>query len=664
MRSIYLAAGAAGVIGLFAACGGDDKPKVIDGGGNTGTSGKGSKPNAGDAGEGNAPGDAGAGGSPGMDADGPIVEIMSPAEARNVDGAVLVDDAVTVVCSVTESGSPRAAAIDSGSVRITLEDSTGTIVGEKSAVLTQRGEYAADFALTAAAAGKVMFACSASDKNLRTSTDTISTFVDHGPLITISTPEPSSAHPLDDLAVQFFVAPSPLAKDDDAAEVGEVKLTFDGKDFDVDEISPGKYETSLPLYNIEIFPEAPMGSVTISASNKRKPKPATALKPYSIFVDGVGPTIAITSPPPQAVVGGTVVLSFNVTDVGSGVDPDSVYVTLFSNDQPRFFDPLNGWARNGDKFTFAFDSKLVAAIEPVQTTINVKASDNVGNSSASGQSIQLYLDNMPPQVDLDPLPVRARSADSCSGSFDPVGHAVPDDLGGQLGSDVLTRFAFFRVLVNEQTNDAGQSLHYFAGTSQSDVRLYLQVEPSKAGTKLLVNKNPGVDDTCDDIGGIDSLTAPPPFTAMQPLPKTGGPPAENTAEPVSAAGCTKTLGGPPVNLCPAHDSDMFYVAYNDVLHEPFVYTVGVPDPNAASCAGIDLAFVPLGAKAVEGWVCIAARAVDKVGNVGISPPLRVCVDDPGIPGTPDCRIMSTTPPSCTDGCTPPARGGGFTFSAL
>jgi hypothetical protein len=56
----------------------------------------------------------------------------------------------------------------------------------------------------------------------------------------------------------------------------------------------------------------------------------------------------------------------------------------------------------------------------------------------------------------------------------------------------------------------------------------------------------------------------------------------------------------------------------------------------------------------EGWVCLAARATDRVGNVGVSTPLRVCVSD-RLGSEPACATSSTTPPRCTDGCTLPSK---------
>jgi hypothetical protein len=58
-------------------------------------------------------------------------------------------------------------------------------------------------------------------------------------------------------------------------------------------------------------------------------------------------------------------------------------------------------------------------------------------------------------------------------------------------------------------------------------------------------------------------------------------------------------------------------------------------------------------------VCLAARALDAVGNIGISRPLRVCYDDPLTAFVPACKSDDEPPPSCTDGCAlPPAFEGG------
>src|SRR5262249_42976313 len=158
--------------------------------------------------------------------------------------------------------------------------------------------------------------------------------------------------------------------------------------------------------------------ITIGATNKRTP-PVTSSYSYNVTIDGDGPLVSIDSPAPQKVVGGKVTLVFHVTDKGSGVDEKSVNVALYVGDKPRFYDPNNGWGQNGDTYTYTSDTKAIEPYAKVQTTINILASDKVGNPSATGQSLQLYFDNVPPDIDLDPQNIRIRNANGdCSNSFD------------------------------------------------------------------------------------------------------------------------------------------------------------------------------------------------------------------------------------------------------
>jgi hypothetical protein len=77
-----------------------------------------------------------------------------------------------------------------------------------------------------------------------------------------------------------------------------------------------------------------------------------------------------------------------------------------------------------------------------------------------------------------------------------------------------------------------------------------------------------------------------------------------------------------------------------------IYSVGNNAPGD-SCTGTDW---EIGQFVEEGWFCVAARAEDRAGNVGISRPLRLCFDN-GDGDPPDC----SSPPECTDGCRAPER---------
>lgn len=663
MRNIGLVVGVVGLLGIASACGGGDHAAVPDD--PTGGAGKGS----GGSRPGNTGGksgtDVGAGGAEGGAPDGsaldaPQVTVVEPAEVLDPSDGALVGETVHVVCSALASNAVGASDVDPSSVKASMLDASGKVVSEKPAPATaNEDEFAADFVITTVAAGKVSFECAASDKDKRTGTDRISTFVDHGPTITVVSPAPDSAQPLKGgLAVKFSVAAAPLAKGDAGAEIDAVTFSLDGHEYATDEKS-GTYEANIAL---DALPAVPSGSIVITASNKRSPDAAVASKSYSIVIDGDGPVIAIQSPAPTAVVGGKVTVAFTVIDKGSGVDPTSVNIKRWPSDTPHFYDPAKGWTHNGDAYTYLLDTKEVEAYATSQTTINVRASDKAGNASANGQSVQIYLDNVPPQVDLDPLNIRMKIGANCSNSFDPVGSAALNDLQGISGTSTVEPFAYFRAFVWELTNSApGQDQHFYSGTDPAQVRLYVQAEPDKATTPLLVRKSSAAGDACDEIGGIQDVVQPPPLTALVGLGVNGSVwnQIDGDKVPVVTAGtCNLSAGPVPQGLCTSHLSDMWYVPQHADGHvEPAVYAVS-PNPGDNRCAGIDLEFLSMDQN--DGWVCLAARAVDKAGNVGISPPLRVCVDSPDIPGQPDCAIMSDpSPPSCTDGCTPPPRGGGF-----
>ncbi len=658
MRSIVLVAGTAGLIGLISACGGDDRPQAIGEGGssNAGKGGLKPRPDPSDGGE-NL-------GGAGTDALAPRVTLITPQAADSPDDGVLSSMVSTATCRVEPSAAEGSAPVDSTSVRITLLDAEGEQVEHKASPAKNENEFAAEFTLATVPSGRVTFVCSASDTAKRRATAQVDTFVDHGPSITAITPEPDESYALTGgLPVEFRIVGTPLVDDDAGSDVAEVTFEFDGEQYDLVEGPAGTFRTSLPIDDPEEFPQLPGGSVVVRATNKRTPDPVTASLAYSIEIDGEGPAITITSPKPQTVVGGKVTIAMTIRDEASGVDPNSVSITRFNGDEPQTFNPDAGWTVKGDKYTFTFDSKEVEKFEKVQTTVAVRARDNVGNQAASGQSIQLYLDNVAPAIDLDPQNIRIDNGVNCSSSLDPVGSSAINDLAGQFGGSPQGVIGYFRAFVHERTNrEVGQKLFYYAGTDQTQTRLYVLPDPANATIPLLVNKNPQEDDTCDDIGGIENVESAPKFTALKPLPDNMGSAwfgPSDAQEPTLPACQYGTQTEPGVKLC-GQTSDMYYVPYFKQIKDPMVYVVGTPVSTDSSCTGIDWSF--LSANQPDGWVCLAARVVDNAGNVGISPPIRVCVDNPNTPAVvPDCATMSTQPPTCTDGCTAPARGGGYLF---
>jgi hypothetical protein len=657
MRNILLVVGAAGLVGIFSACGGSSDHAGVpnDPGSSSGKGTGGSKPatNGGknSGGSDSVGGAGGADDSTNTDPLGPTVIITSPEELTDPDqDGVLSGSDVTATCNAVQSRAVGAGKVNAASVELAILDAKGKVLDKKPGVPTViANEYSAKFNLTAVPAGVVSFTCTAADVNMHQGMARLATLLDKGPLVTIIGPKANSAHPLSEpLDIEFTVEAAPLSNKDANAEidVDSVKLSLVGQPIDLADAmdKPGHYRLQVDLADPKLFNPVPSGPVplVVEASNQRTPDPVTATTAEDVVVDGAGPTIQIVNPGDKAVVGGKVKLSFNVTDTVSGVDQNSVTVSL-NMDNHEFDATLDSWSVVNGLYTFEFDSRQAQGSK-VQITVNVGASDKVGNVS-TGASELLFLDNYPPYIDLDPLNIRTETDGKCSRSFDPVGNAAKNDL------DSAERAGIFRAIVWDETNHIDEVPYkHPANTNPESVRLYLQSDNS---TPLLVDKDD--DGICDDVAQVDSMDS----ISLSPVPRDGVPwnlKDDDTAPATASIGCTTEVGTAPGRLCLNKDSDMWQVIQDDYTGQPVVYARS-PTPSGAECTGVSWEFGTF--VDADGWVCFATRAVDNVGNVGVSRPIRICVDDPDRDGTPPCATQSLAPPSCTDGCTPQPRWKGY-----
>ena len=590
---------------------------------------------------------------------GPRVKILSPQEADDPqDDDVIMGDEVTVVCEVRESLDAEASPVNESSIAIELLDAEGVSLQSLPGLRTERSlEYSAEFPLTTVPAGEISFRCVASDRSeppLEAS-GTVSTFLDQGPKIGIISPEKDKNYPLRrTLNVEFRVSPFNLSDSDEEAAVDSVQLKIAGTEIEPLEVAddPGHYRLDVDLNDAVLFADTPSGptSVVITATNRRTPAAATRRLSYSFVVDASGPAINILSPGGNTIVGGEVVFRFKITDEGSGVKPQTVVVEI--NDVAYPYDPVEQWGISGDEYTFRFDTKNAPGSK-VQLTINVDARDKVGNPS-TGASMLLYLDNVPPLIDLDPPPVRESKKKGdflvvTSYAFDPVGEeAVNDMQGGLLQPEPVQNMVLFRAMVWDRTNEApGQTTRYVADTDQNTVYLYAQKDPN---IPLLIDTDN--DAICDDLEwqGLPDMK----LSALEPTGKAWyGPPNDDFINnPPYQSLCSArefhySDEKEPKKLCQFESSDMFRVISHAIVgHPPVIYAVS--PTKSLDCTGSQWEMTEI---LVEGqWACFAVRAFDNAGNRGISPPLRICYDDP--------YTVTTCPPfdeaiTCSDGCSPP-----------
>ncbi len=368
-------------LALVVACSGGDRPQTIgqDQMSTGGGAGESSSSSGGDGGSGgNAP-SGGVGGSGGSGASGgtsgsggqttgsgggsnpaaaPKVELLVPVDESDPDE--VYSTSMDVSCRVEQSDEPGAAPPDPSSVTLDLLDSEGMVIDTR---VGEKGDtndvYEATFPVQNIDAGIVTVRCSAADSSKRPETahDQADTFVDHGPSIAIVSPKPDAAKSaIGAVAFEYEVTADELVKGDDGAAVEDVTLTVKGVPFEISEVDgePGVYQASVDFQDTGIFPEVPTGkiSVAVNATNERG---VTRNTQYQFVLDGVGPELAIVSPVDREVVGGTVSLKMNIVDEESGVDLDTLVVTLNTTDFP--YKPDTGvWSVDANVVTFEFDT--------------------------------------------------------------------------------------------------------------------------------------------------------------------------------------------------------------------------------------------------------------------------------------------------------------------
>lgn len=625
--------------------------------GGSGGSGRGGS--SGDAGsENGTSGEGGAGGEGTQPTGAPRVRVVSPKAVRApADGGVIVEEEIDVVCEVLKSTAPDASEIEPSSVTVQLLDADGAQLDSVAAAPTSDpDQYEARLIVAKVTEnGRLSILCGASDRSdpVLNGFDQIDTFIDHGPQITPITPEDGDALPLGTVQFRFRVEFDPVAAVDEEAAVDEVWLTVGGVEItDLEEEDDGEYVATVDLDDRDLFLSPPSGAipVTVRATNQRKPEAAERVFSYSVVIDGEGPEVNITSPLAEDVVGAQLQVVFTASDTFSEVDVNSLVITLSGEDYRYGKDGT--WSRDGDTFTAILDATRAAAKSEIQISVQVSARDTAGNESAD--KVVAYIDTSPAIVDLDPPNVREIRENplACSRSFDPIGTWPPEDLA------TVNRAVVFRSLVWERANGIeGQPVGHMSGTKEGSVQLYIQWNSDEA---LLRDTNG--DNTCDDLRE-DYRTALP-MIPLNPLPISGaawfGP--DDATDPRTLpppANCPLLEESDPDTLC-AEASDMTrvinhlaYVGSGGGPRPSVIFAFGNLQPNTLTCTGIEVDLTTQTTEDTdwdEGWLCAAAVSDDDAGNRGVSRPLRLCFDNPAVPGSPDCVNDKSDPPSCTDGC--------------
>ena len=629
------------------ACGGDDgAPLVPRTGGNKRDSG----PADSDAG-------AGDGGTIQANPNAPNVQIISPAAAADPnDDTVITTETVSVRCRVAKAKTAAARDVNLTSVRIMLinpEDEMHPIAGVVAA--QPDDEFEAEFKLTDSVNGRWKLRCEADDMNkpVLTGRATIETFIDLGPTVALIDPVDGSAHRLlGNVAIKFRVREAALSPRDTESTPTAISLTVSGVDFDFNESpdDPGLYTSTVNFDDRKLYPMPPTtAEIVVTAESSRTPEAPTRRAQAQITIDSAGPTIVVKSPGDGDLVRSDVTLVLQISDV-SGVATDTVSAAIKLENEDFV---LRDWAVTAGVYTEQFDTR---SFDPTltQLTITIEAEDTVGNKTTQGLTIRI--DNVPPLISLDPPPMREyRVANgaiaACSNAFDPVGRDAASDL------DKVLDFSLYRAIVEDRTNvGLGQGIGYIAGVDIKAVELFAQ---PNAAVPLLVDADKDPNHICDEINDrangnlAESEQATPHL--LEPVADKGSAYysiAPDFGPDEVGTGCqVGTAESPPPTLCGATALTRVVPQQIDSNNPPTAIFAWMPTNTTTGACNGDTWDISQIVPGGEGWVCLAARAKDTIGNIGVSRPIRVCIDD--LQGTPLCDPAVDTPPSCTDGCVPP-----------
>ncbi len=357
--------------------------------------------------------------------------------------------------------------------------------------------------------------------------------------------------------------------------------------------------------------------------------------------DSRGPTISATVPDTGALIGRVITISAQVADP-AGVLDSSVVAVIAHGD--KMFEVKLAPPAAGSMGPAVYSALFDTARLPVNAlfpSISFRASDVLGNESSVGYLVSL--DNTPPLADLDPptdfrLIRTINDVDECSWPFDPLGKDAVDDL------ETVNQLFDIRARIEDQGNSplyGGTDFTPIAGIDDTRVQLLVLDDTSKA---LVVDTDN--DGKCDAVNPLLTPTTTPMsdndalLVNLNPISPNG-----ESDFYLSSGVSGICLNGsapksPPV-LCST--TDMSLALHYASNNQAAIYGVPPVANDKLQCVGRQ--FDSLGNHVKDGWICLAVAVADKLGNLQVSRPLRVCIDKDGQGN--ECGAGRPAPPNCT-----------------
>ncbi len=586
----------------------------------------------------------------------PVIEIRSPA-----GGALL---AATSAPEVRARIMASAGFLEPSSIHfiLTRDDaamgSPAATEGMLTGPLTD-AQFVGRLNLSGLAGGAYTLTIQAATTSGAAASATVSVNVDAGPGITIVAPAKGS-HRKGSVVVSVVVDSTPFEP-----TMLPLEATLAGHPVDLQPTNtPNGYQGSVDFRGYD----PPLNGeqlLTVAAKNANSTRTvATA----SFVVDDDGPTIDATFPLPADVVGRVIDVRAHITDAAGVVD-SSIIALIGDQTTPQF--KLNLLPQGAGIYSAPFDTAqlthcgLLSGGLPrpgtyciVYPTVSFRAADDLGNETTLSYSFGV--DNQPPLLDLNPPEVRIvrrKETIQCSWAFDPLGaHEIP----GNMPDDNCAVGQVFQLRARAEDDVNGARF--------LEVAPLATIDPARIDAYILNDTSQPLtvdgdgDGICDRINPkLVPTTAPPKSTRevlkirLAAVMPQGA--ADFTPDPSLSAETRCNMGDdpdlPPV-LCRSEEPTIA-ISYGPRL--PAIWSLEPVEPSGLRCFGnqFDAFANHIGGSssrglgtAPPGWACIAVQATDKVGNTGVSAPLRVWIDYDGNQSCPAQDHGATTPPpDCT-----------------
>ena len=556
-----------------------------------------------------------------FDVNGPKIEIKYPKKPPDY----VVGKTMTVIAKITDPDGVQAQSI------------TANVKGLKAVKMslsTMEDEFEAKIDISTLATNSYLWVVAIDSKGNK-NTSLIPFRRDPGPMITILAPK-ADERAKSSVSINVVVNYDVVVANDEKLKVRvgstDIAMTRKSHVKTPNKCPPGKEPGTCGFTGKQVWIgtvvfkdfEPPLTGNQMLTATMENTKGTIGTATRTFFVDNLGPTFNKVSHAAGEIIGGTIKVFAEITD-DAGILDSSVKCVFGKSYTKRIIDLIQ--TATPGRYEALFDARLLGVHE-LYVVMDFLASDTLGNESHLGLTV--ILDNGPPVLEMDPpadlhMSKKDKTDINCSYPMDPVGSDAVNDLYQ------VPQVVPMRVRVEDQGNLVPSvGYHWISGIDSKKVILYVLDDTKQP----LVVDSDG-DGICDSINpNVIPLGSAPKVgqavsVQMEGISPSGAADYYNKGTGILPPPCTawgSATAAPLGNLCLGVPALVVPPARCVAASTVAIYTIPKITTTSTSYSCMGLPFDFLANKFDPGWACAAVAAQDKLGNRGVTPPMRVFVN--------------------------------------